>query len=323
MKKSTSFAASIALASLASQLVHAQSYPTKPIRVVTQYVPGSSGDNGLRFVTPFMSTSMGQPVVIENRPGAGGVIAAEQVMRSPPDGYSVLAGNSGTYVIRQFLVKNMSFDPARDFMPITQLTEGAAGIVVGPTFAANSLRELLDYARANPGKLAFGTSGIGSEHHLSAENLMQMTGLKLLHVPYKSGAQAMLDSAAGQLPMTIGVLSGAQPLVASGKLKLLAVVGSKRNHKFPLTPALAEAVPGFESPSSWTGIFGPAALPMALARRISSEFAKATNDPETREKLVNAGNEPVASTPEQFAEAIVKEIALVRRIVSAAGIKPE
>ena len=208
-------------------------------------------------------------------------------------------------------------------MPITQLTEGGAAILVGPKFAANSLRELLDYARANHGKLAFGTSGIGSEHHLSAENLMQMTGLKLLHVPYKAGAQAMLDSAAGQLPMTIGVLSGAQPLVASGKLKLLAVVGSKRNNKFPQVPALSEAVPGFETPSSWTGIFGPAALPMPLSLRISSEFAKAVSNPETHEKLVNAGNEPVASTPEQFAESITKEIALVRRIVQAAGIKPE
>ncbi len=123
--------------------------------------------------------------------------------------------------------------------------------------------------------------------------------------------------------MTIGVLSGAQPLVASGKLKLLAVVGSKRNNKFPQVPALSEAVPGFEAPSSWTGIFGPAALPMPLARRISSEFAKAVSDPETREKLFNAGNEPVASTPEQFAESITKEMALVRRIVQATGIKTE
>ena len=233
----SNIAPSIAAVCVAVQVAYAQPYPSKPIRIVTQYVPGSSGDNGLRFVTPFMSASMGQPVVIENRPGAGGVIAAETVMRSQPDGYSVLAGNSGTYVIRQFLVKDMPFDPARDFMPITQL------------------------------------------------------------------------------PMAIGVLSGAAPLIASGKLKLLAVVGSKRNGKFPQTPALAEAVPGFESPSSWTGIFGPAALPMPLARRISSEFAKATNDPETKEKLINAGNEPVASTPEQFAEAITKEIALVRRIV--------
>ena len=306
-----------------SLTAQAQTYPAKPIRIVTQYVPGSSGDNSLRFVSPFMSSSLGQPVVIENRPGAGGVLAAEQVLRAAPDGYSILASNSATHVIRSFLVKNLTFDPARDFAPITQFTEGAAAIVVNPAFPVSSLKELLEYARANPGKLAFGTSGVGSEHHLSAENLMQLTGLQLLHVPYKAGAQAMLDVAAGQLPMAIGVLAGAQPLVASGKLKLIAVMGAKRNARFPQIPAVPEAVPGFVAPSSWTGIFGPAALPLPLARRLSSEFAKAVNDPETREKLVNGGNEPLANTPEQFAEGITKEFALVRRIVQAAGIKPE
>ena len=317
------FALGIACAVAMAPGARAQAFPAKPIRVVTQYVPGSSGDNSLRFVTPFMGNSLGQPVVIENRPGAGGVLAAEQVMHAAPDGYSILASNSATHVIRQFLVKNMSFDPAKDFSAITQFTEGTGAMVVSPTFPAGNIRELLDYARANPGKVAFGTSGIGSEHHLTAENLMQITGVQMLHVPYKAGAQAMLDVTAGQLPMAVGVLGGAQPLIASGKLRLLAVVSPKRHSQFLQTPTVAETVPGFVAPSSWTGIFGPAALPAALARRISSEFSRAVNDPETREKLVNAGNEPVANTPEQFSESITREIALVRKIVLAAGIKPE
>lgn len=323
LRKAPRLAVLLSTAFLAPPMVSAQTFPAKPIRVVTQYVAGSSGDNSLRFVAPFMGASMGQPVVIENRPGAGGVLAAEQVMRAAPDGYSILASNSATHVIRQFLVKNMSFDPAKDFTPITQLTEGTGAIVVSPSFPAANVREMLDYARTNPGKVAFGTSGIGSEHHLTAENLMQLSGVKLLHVPYKAGAQAMLDVSAGQLPMAVGVLGGAQPLVASGKLKLLGVVSARRHAQFPQVATVGEAVPGFVAPSSWTGIFGPAGLPAPLARRISGEFSKAVNDPETREKLLNAGNDPVASTPEQFAESMAKEIALVRRIVQAAGIKPE
>src|SRR3954468_10142926 len=181
-------AAGIVALTLASGAL-AQAYPSKPIRIVTQYVPGSSGDNSLRFVTPAMSASLGQPVVIENRAGAGGVLAAQTVMNAPPDGYSILASNSATHVIRTFLVKDMPFDPAKDFAPITQYTGGVAAIVVSPNFPASNMKELLDYARANPGKVAFGTSGIGSEHHLSAENIMQLTGVQLLHVPYKSGAQ--------------------------------------------------------------------------------------------------------------------------------------
>ncbi len=303
--------------------VFGQAYPSKPIRIVTQYVPGSSGDNSLRFVAPAMSTSLGQPVVIENRAGAGGVVAAQTVMSAAPDGYSILASNSATHVIRTFLVKDMPFDPAKDFAPITQYTEGAAAIVVSPSFPAKTMKELLDYARANPGKVSFGTSGIGSEHHLSAEGIMQITGLKLVHVPYKSGAQAMLDVSAGQLPMAVGVLGGALPLISSGKLRLLAVVGSKRLPRMPEVPAVSESVPGFEAPSSFTGIFGPAALPLPIARRLSDEFRKAAKDPETTDKLVKSGTEPVCSTPEEFRAAITHELALVRRIVQAAGIKPE
>jgi len=301
---------------------HAQ-FPSKPIHIVTQFVPGSSGDNALRFITPPMSESMGQPVVIDNRPGAGGVIAAEFVMRSPPDGYTVLSATSASQIMRGYLVKNLSFDPLKDFVPITQLIDVAAVIVVGPSSGIDSLKGLIEDARRSPGKYAFGTSGIGSEHHLSAEELMQLTGVRMVHVPYKAGSQAMLDTAAGQIPISIGTYPGAQPLIASGKLRAIAVVGAKRIAQLPSVPAVPEVVPGFEAPPAWTGMFGPAGLPGALAKRLQAEFAKALADPNAHAKLLQGGYEIIGSTPEQFAARMRHEIELVGKIVKAAGIKPE
>ncbi len=311
-----------ALLALACLPASAQ-FPNKPIHLVTQFVPGSSGDNALRFVAPPMSESMGQPIVIDNRPGAGGVIAAESVMRSAPDGYTILASSSATHVMRGFLVKNVSFDPLKDFAPITELMDVAAVIIVNPQSGVDSLKDLIDQSRRSPGKYSFGTSGIGSEHHLSAEEIMQLTGIKLVHVPYKAGSQAMLDVAAGQIPMSIGTYPGAQPLIASGKLRAIAVVGAKRISQLPNVPAVRELVPGFEAPPAWTGIFGPASLPAPLAKRLQSEFAKALAEPNARAKLVQGGYELIGSTPEEFAAQMRHDIALVGRIVQAAGIKPE
>ena len=306
-----------------SASVWGQGFPTKPIRVVTQFVPGSSGDTALRFITPGMSESLGQPVVIDSRPGAGGVVAAEQVMRSAGDGYTLLSSTSGAHIMRLFLVKNQSFDPIKDFAPVTQLMDVAAVIVATPSLPAGSLKELLDQARREPGKLSFGTSGIGSEHHLSAEQMMQLTGVSMVHVPYKSGSQAMLDVAAGQLPLAIGTFPGAQAFIASGKLKPIAVVRDRRIAQLPNVAAVPEVVKGFESPSAWTGIFGPASLPAALARRLQGEFAKAMNAPEAKGKLLQGGYEVIGNTPEEFASEIRHEIELIGRIVKAAGIKPE
>ena len=255
----------------------------------------------LRFITPPMSEALGQPVVIDSRPGAGGVVAAEQVMRAPGDGYTLLSSTSGAHIMRLFLVKNQSFDPVKDFAPVTQLMDVAAVIVANPSLPSNSLKELLDQTRREPGKLSFGTSGIGSEHHLSAEQMMQLTGVSLVHVPYKSGSQAMLDTAAGQIPLAIGTFPGAQPMINSGKLKALAVVRDRRISQLPNVMAVPEVVKGFEAPSAWTGIFGPASLPPTLARRLQGEFVKAMNTPEAKAKLAQGGYEIIGNTPEEFA----------------------
>ncbi|MFM9969295.1 MAG: Bug family tripartite tricarboxylate transporter substrate binding protein [Burkholderiales bacterium] len=305
-----------------SSLANTQSYPAKPVRLVTQFSPGSSGDTLIRtFAQPF-SEQLGQPVIVENQAGASGILAAQQVARAAPDGYSLLAGTSATQVIRRFMAKSMPFDPAKDFTPISQLIESVTVIVAAPSLPVNSLRELLDYAKANPGKIAYGTSGVGSEHHLSGEQIAQLSGVQMVHVPYKASLQALLDTAADRLPMAFTILSVAMPQVKAGKVRYIAVVGDKRSRRLPDVPALAEGVPGFEPPPSWTGVFGPANLPPAILARISADTIKAMTLPDTRQKLDAQSLDVVASTPEAFAALIRRQTELVGKIVKAAGIQP-
>ena len=299
-----------------------QAYPAKPVRLITQFSAGSSGDTLLRtFAQPF-SDLLGQQLVVENNAGAGGILAAQQVARSAPDGYNLLGGTSATQVIRRFMSKTMPFDPAKDFTPISQLIESTTVLVAAPSLPAGNLRELIAYAKANPGKIAYGTSGVGSEHHLSGEQITQITGAQMVHVPYKASLQALLDAAADRLPMTFAILSVAQPQVKAGKVRFIAVVGEKRSARLPDVPALAEAVPGFETPPSWVGILGPAKMPAPLLARISSDIIKAMNLPETRQKLEAQSLDVVASTPDEFAVKIRRQTELVAKIVKAAGIEP-
>jgi tripartite-type tricarboxylate transporter receptor subunit TctC len=309
-----------ALPSLAS----AQGYATKPIRLVSQFVPGSAGDTSLRLFTPALSQSLGQPVVMDNRAGAGGLLAAQQVLPAAPDGYTLLASSSAFYVVRPFIVKDMPFDPAKSFTPITQYEEAFFVLVAHPSVPANSMAELIEHARANPGAVTYGTSGIGTEGHLSGEQIAGLTGAKLSHVPYKAGLLALTDTVSGQISASFGVHVLAMPFVASGKLKVLGIVRNSRLPRTPNIPAMTEAIPAFEAPPSWTGIFGPAGMQPALARRIQSEFAKAAKDPQTLARLAEGGFlDVVASPQEEFAQRLQREIVLIGRLVKAAGIKPE
>jgi tripartite-type tricarboxylate transporter receptor subunit TctC len=312
-----------ALACLAAFAASAQPFPAKPIRWVTQFVAGSSGDIALRIVAPPMSRSLGQPVVIDNRAGAGGVLAAEQVMRAPPDGYTILAVSNAVYVTRRFLVREMSFDALKDFAAVTQYLDSYFVWVAAPSFPAGSLREALDLAKKSPGKMNFATSGIGTEGHLTGEQVMELTGVKLLHVPYKAAAQALVDTVTGQVQTALSTYSGALPHVSAGKLRILAVVRDARSARLPDVPTVAEAVPGFEAPSSGVGIFAPAGTPSAILNRIQSEIARASKDPEAQQKLRDGAYEVLASTPEEFTARMKREIALTARLVKSAGIKPE
>jgi tripartite-type tricarboxylate transporter receptor subunit TctC len=310
-------------AGLAPGAALSQAFPAKPIRLVSQYVPGSAGDTSLRITTPTMSQALGQPIVIDNRAGAGGLVAAQQVLAAAPDGYTLLASSSAFYIVRQFLVKDMPFDPIKSFTPVTLYQEAISFLVAHPSFPPTSLRNLLDYAKSNPGKVMYGTSGVGTEGHLSGEQITELTGANLVHVPYKGSALALADTVSGQIPTSFSIYAAALPFINSGKVKVLAVVQDARSPKLPNVPTVGEAIPGFEAPASWTGIFAPAGMPVALARRIQSEFARAAKDPATHAKLTAGGFDVVATPPEEFAESIKRETALITRLVKAAGIKPE
>jgi tripartite-type tricarboxylate transporter receptor subunit TctC len=291
--------------------------------MVTQFSAGASGDTVVRTMTGPLAEILGQPVVVDNRAGAGGVVAAEIVKSAAPDGYTLFAGTSATQIIRLYIAKSTPFDPVKDFTPITQVIESVTTLVMNPSIPASNLKELIEYARQNPGKIAYGTSGIGSEHHLSGEQIKQLTGVDLLHVPYKASAQGLLDVVSGRLPMAFSIYVVAAPQIKTGKVKPLAVVRDKRSPLLPEVPAVAEMVPGFEPPPSWIGIFGPANLPAPLLRRLNGDIVKALSLPDTRQKLTEQGLDIVGSTPEEFSAKIERQKQLVARIVKGAGIQPE
>ena len=302
--------------------VAAQTYPVKPVRLVTEFIPGSGGDAFLRLVMGPMGASLGQPIVIDNRPGAGGLVAAETVVQAAPDGYTLLGSSPNVHTIRPFLSRVNPIDTLKDLTPITDLAEPVLAIVAHPSLPANNLRELIDYARKNPGKVSYGTSGIGSSLHLDGEQIQMLTGIKLVHVPYKALQQALGDVVTGQLPITFTLAGQAAGHVKAGKLKALAVVGSRRFHAWPDVAPVAEAVPSFEPPAAWTALFGPAGLPGPITQRIYADAMKALGDPKVKAKLTALGFDIHGQKPEQFTAHIRRQRELIGNIVKTAGIQP-
>jgi tripartite-type tricarboxylate transporter receptor subunit TctC len=301
----------------------AQSFPVKPVRIVTQFAPGSSGDTTLRVIGPPMSQDLGQPVLIDNRAGGGGVVAAEYVARSAPDGYTILAGTSATQIIRGFLARDTPFDPVKDFTPITVLYTSVTLLVANAALPVNTMSELIEYGKKNPGKLAYGTSGIGTDHHLAGEQINILTGAGLVHVPYKATSQALLDVVSGQIPLTFAITGAAGSFIKSGKVKVIAVNREKRAALFPDVPTLSETVPKFQPPPSWNAMFGPAGLPQPVLMRLHGAIVKSLQHPDAQARWAANGYDIVANTPEEFAALIRQQLVLVGGIVKAAGIKPE
>jgi tripartite-type tricarboxylate transporter receptor subunit TctC len=300
----------------------AQAYPAKPVRMITEFVAGSGGDAFLRIIAEGVGAGYGQPVVIENRAGAGGMVAAEAVARSAPDGYTLFGATPNTQTIRPHLARVNTLESARDFTALTTLGEPTIVIVANPSFPANDLKGLIDYAKANPGKLSYATSGIGSSHHLSGEQIQMLTGAKFVHVPYKALAESLRDVISGTIPVCFNLNGPVAPLARAGKVKVIAIVNDRRVPEWPNVGTVAEAVPGFEKPSSWTGLLGPGAMQPALARRIAGDFVKAMNEPKTKAKIESVGFNVRGNTPEEFAAQIRRETELAGKIVKSAGIQP-
>jgi len=301
----------------------AQSYPSKPIRLVNQFAPGSSGDTTLRTLAPILSQDFGQPVVIDNRAGGGGVVAAELAVRAAPDGYTVLCATSATQIVRAFMVRGSSFDPVKDFTPVTALYSAITLLVAHPSVPVNSMAELIEYARRYPGKLSYGSSGIGTDHHMTGEQIRILTGADIVHVPYKATAQALIDVVTGQLPLTFAITGAAGTFIKSGKIKVLGVVKNQRVALLPDVPSFGEAMPKFQQPPNWTGIFGPAGLPPQVLARLNGAVVKSLHHPDAQARWIANGYEVIGNTPEEFARQIREQTALVAGIVKVAGIKPE
>jgi len=296
----------------------AQTFPAKPVRLIVAYPPGGATDIVARAIAPKAGEVLGQPLIIENQGGAGGKIGAQQVARAAPDGYTSLLTVAGTHILTLF-EKDALINPIRDFTPITHAVETVLSIASNPLVGPKSMGELIEYARKNPGKLAYGTTG--TETMLAMEQIALRSGTKLLFVPYKGGAQAATDLLAGQIPLALQPVVSFLPHVKTGKVKILAVMLPTRWEELPDVPTAQEAVPGFEKAPGGIGIWGPAGLPQAIASRLQAAFAAGLRSPDVAEKLKAQGMIPVANTPQEFEKEIALGVALNEKLLKAAGVR--
>jgi tripartite-type tricarboxylate transporter receptor subunit TctC len=301
----------------------AQSYPSKPVRLVVPFPAGGAADITARMVGQKMAERMGQPMIIENRVGASGFIGSEFVARSAPDGYTLLWTTPSTHLSAVFLSKNMPYDPIKDFTPIGAALESFSGMVIGMHVPVTNVAELVEYAKKNPGKLTFSSSGIGSEFHLTGELFKQAAGIDMLHVPYKGAAPALIDLVAGNISMTLATMSALVPTVKAGKARLIGVLNPNRNPDQPDVPSVSETVRNFQKISSWQGMFGPAKLPDPLLRRLNSELGTALNAPDLMAKWKETSQRVIITSPEEFMVTIRNGLEAYGKAVKAVGLKPE
>ena len=303
----------------------AQSYPSKPIRVIATFPAGNSGDVAIRLASPVMSQSMGQPVIVENRPAAGGQVAAMAVKQAPPDGYTALISTSAPMVTARYLVKNVPYDTLRDFTPITKVISVPSVFAVSSALPVNSVPEFIEYAKRNPGRIAFGSTGNGTAFHMIGESLSMDAGLKMLHVPYSAQgmAQPVADLANDRIQLLFPTIVSLGPQMKTGKVRILAVVDRTRLKQIPDVPAITEVYPGYTLLPSWFAFMGPAGLPAPVTQRLQTELRAALHNPEISAKLEGMGSTPVGNTPAEFAEEIRQAIAAVGKIAQSLGIEPQ
>ncbi|HKQ28622.1 MAG TPA: tripartite tricarboxylate transporter substrate binding protein [Burkholderiales bacterium] len=301
--------------------LQAQDYPTKLITIVVPFPPGGGVDRAGRLMGEKLRERWGQPVVIENRPGAAANIGAAYVFKAPPDGHTLLFTSPGPLVVNKTMFANLNYDPDQ-FVPVTVLMSGANMLTVHPKVGVNTLQEFLAYARANPGKLNYGTQGAGSTAHLATELLQSSAGISMVHVPYKGTGPAVADLLAGSVEVMFLEYANAAPHVRAGRLKLIAVGSEKRHPLLPDVPALNEVVPGFSS-TNWTAVVAPPGTPPAIASKLSSTMAEILKQPDVVKQLQDLNNDPIGNTPEQMAAFVRQESARWSEVIRKAGIKAE
>ncbi len=324
MKIRTGLASALLLvAGMLSSHAGALPYPAKPIHFVVPYPAGGPLDAVARLLGQRVSERVKQPVIVENKPGAGGNIGADFVAKSPPDGYTILMGAVATHAINPTLYASIPYDAEKDFKPVTQLASTPNVLVVNPSLPVHDVREFIAYAKANPGKLNFGSGSTGSAGHLAGELFKSMAGVEMTHVPYKGAAPAMNDLVSGQINLMFDNLASSLAQVKAGRIRALAVTTASRSPLAPELPTIAESgLPGFDI-NTWFGLFVPAATPAEVVEVLHDEFNRALADPAIREKMLALGAEPVGSTPAQFAAYIRSESAKYARIIKASGAKAD
>ena len=296
-------------------------YPSRTVRIVVPSPPGGGTDIVARVLAQHFSKTLGQSFVVENKPGAGNMIGIEAVARSAPDGYTLLMVPA-TLALNSVLYKKVPYHPIRDFAPITLAATAPLVLIVHPSVPAQSLGEFIAYAKREPGKMSYGTAGIGTAPHLCMELLKSMAGIDLLHIPYKGTAPAAADVISGQIAAMFATALTARPMIDSGRVRALAVSGTQRVQALPRVPPVTETVPGYAA-IQWYGLLAPAGTPQPVIARLNAEAARSLKSDEMRERLAADGAEPQGSTPEEFAALIKSELEKWGRVTRAAGIEPQ
>jgi tripartite-type tricarboxylate transporter receptor subunit TctC len=304
------------------QGAHAQAWPAKPIRVIVPFPPGGAVDYYARIVQGPVGERLGQPIVIDSRPGASGMIGADLVAKAAPDGYTLLLGNIASLAINAGIYDKMSYDPVADFTPILHVDDVNYVLVVNASVPVRTPAELVAYAKAHPGTLSYGSAGSGSLPQLAMELFKQRTGTDFVHVPYKGGGPMVTDIVGGQTQVTIADQANLMPHVATGKLRALAVSSPKRSTVYPDLPTIAETLPGFEA-TAWQALVGPAGLPADVVKRINEAFNQAMADPAVRKRMIEGGLDPVGGTPEALGAFIRSEKAKWTQVARSVGAKAD
>ena len=301
----------------------AASYPTKPIRLVITYPPGGNTDLVGRAVAQKLVEAWRQQVVVDNRGGAGGVLGTVIAKQAPADGYTLLLGTSAGMVLNPLLMSKLPYDPIKDFAPVSLVIVNPQLLVVHPALAANTMREFIALAKAKPGQLNFGSSGVGTPNHLGGEMLKAMAGIDIVHVPYKGGAASITDLIAGQVQLVISSAPSVVPHVKSGRLRALAIGSAKRTPALPDVPTVAESgVPGYEY-TTWYGIFAPGGTPAPIIAKLNAEIVRMLADPQMSQRFQSQGGDPASSTPTELTAYMRAETARWTRVIKTAGIKIE
>jgi tripartite-type tricarboxylate transporter receptor subunit TctC len=317
-------AAALALvATAAAPQAQAQAFPSKPVTVIVPFPAGGTTDIVARLTAQKLSEAWGQPVIVDNRAGAGGNIGSAMVAKAAPDGYTLLMGTVGTHAINASLYEKMPYDVVKDFAPITNVAAVPNMLVVNPALPVNSVKELIDYGKKNPGKLNMASSGNGTSIHLAGELFKVMTGVQMEHIPYKGSAPALTDLMGGQVQVMFDNMPSALPHVKAGKLRAIAVTTLKRSPAMPDLPTIDEAgVKGFEA-ASWFGLLAPAGTPKEIVAKVQADVVKAMKTTDLTEKMAQQGAAAVGNTPDEFAAYIKVELAKWEKVVKASGAKAD